>query len=110
MGLKMFREEYQNMQKHLLYITNLSIKDLDFISKIRGVEAVWKENENTACISFYFNEEPTEVEQEEAAVCCTEIIAHCSNAMLEENYIRWKFPLPLPESRFWAYKKPELAS
>lgn len=68
---------------------------------------MWKEDKNTACLSFYFDGNATEEEIEDASIACAEIIAHCSNGLLEENYIRWDYPKPLPE-KFLAYKKEEL--
>ena len=93
-----------NMQEHLIYITELTIKDLKS-PKIRGVSAVWNKLENTAYMTFYFDGETTEEELEDAEVACAEIIAHCSNGLLNERFIRLDFPEPLPESSFWAYKR-----
>ena len=74
---------------------------------ISAVKALWKAKENTACITFYFDGEPTEDELEDASIACTEIIAHCSNGLLEENYIRWDYPKLLPDEQFLAYKREE---
>lgn len=98
-------EEYRNMQKHLLYITGLTVKDIKFINKVRGVMAVWEELENTAYLTFYFDGEATEDELEDFSIANTEIIAHCSNAMSCEKFIRLDYPKPLPKSDFWAYVK-----
>ncbi len=93
------------MQEHLLYITELIINDLH-LQKMRAVTAEWIEIENTASMSFYFDDQATEEEIEEAAIACVEIIAHCSNGLLEEHFIRWDYPKPLPE-KFLAYKRKE---
>jgi hypothetical protein len=37
------------------------------------------------------------------------IIANFSNGFLEEKYIRWDYPKPLPEE-FLAYKKEEMVN
>ena len=103
----MVGEEYLNMQKHLLYITNLIVKDVIPLNKIRGVMAIWDELENTAKITFYYDGKATEDELEEFSIANTEIIAHCSNARLEENFIRLDYPKVLPESLFWAYRRNE---
>ncbi len=100
----MDREEYQNMQKHLTYITGLMVKDL---VKVRGVEAIWDELENTAKITYYYDGAATEDELEDFSIACAEIIAHCSNGLLEEKYFRLDYPKPLPRSDFWGYKKQE---
>lgn len=81
-------------QEYLKYITEWLIQDLN-LSKIRAITAEWKEDENTACISFYFDGEPSEKDLEDASDICGGIIAHCSNALLEEHYIRKDYPQPL---------------
>ncbi|MDP1880129.1 MAG: hypothetical protein Q8K60_04240 [Parachlamydiaceae bacterium] len=94
-----------DMQNHLMAITNWIINDLKSNS-IRAVEAIWNENENTAVLSFYINGNIAEEELENISVASAEIIAHCSNGLLKENYIRWDYPKPLPEKVF-AYQKEE---
>ncbi len=92
------------MQKHLLYITKLTVKDIPDISKVRGVLAIWNELENTVYVTFYYNGEITEDELEDYSIACSEIIAHCSNAILEGKFIRLDYPNLLPQSEFWAFK------
>ncbi len=94
-----------DMQEHLLYITKLKVQDIHS-PKIRGVVATWNEKENTACLSFYFDGKATGEELEDASVACSEIIAHCSNGLLEEHYIRWDYPKPIPQENL-AYKREE---
>lgn len=94
-----------NMQKHLTEITNWIISDLKS-NNIRAVDAVWKEDKNTASLSFYIDGNATEEQLEDISVASAEIIAHCSNGLLEENFIRWDCPKPLPEKKF-AYSKEE---
>ncbi|MFI0436099.1 MAG: hypothetical protein ACH350_10340 [Parachlamydiaceae bacterium] len=102
----MVDEEYLDMQEHLLYITGLITKDLNYIKNFRGVTAIWDELENTAKITFYYDREVSEKEMEDFSVANAEIIAHCSNARLEEKFIRLDYPKHLP-SQFLAYKKDE---
>lgn len=102
----MVNEEYLNMQEHLLHITELIVKDIKSLKKIRGVTAIWDELENTAKITFYYDGEADEDEIENFSVANTEIIAHCSNARLEEKFVRWDYPKPLPEKDL-AYKREE---
>jgi hypothetical protein len=92
-----------NIQENLLYITELELKRLNS-NKIRGVTAYW--NDNTACLSFYFDGAISDEDIENASEVCTYIIAHFSNGLLEENYIRLDYPKPLPEE-FLAYKRDE---
>lgn len=106
MVITMVSEEYLNMQEHLLYITELIVKNINSLKKIRGVTAIWNELENTAKINFYYDGEATEDEIEDFSVANAEIIAHCSNARLEEKFIRWDYPKPLPE-KYLAYKREE---
>lgn len=95
-----------NRQKRLTYITEIIVKDLN-CSKIRGVTSYWREEDQTTCISFYFDGKATKEELEDASVACSEIIADFPDGMLEENYIRLDYPTPLPESNFWAFKREE---
>lgn len=94
-----------NIQEQLLYVTELEVKRLNS-AKIRGVIAQWKDG--TACISFYFHGEILEDDKEVASDVCTYVIAHFPDGLLEENYIRWDSPKPLPESNYWAYRRKEL--
>jgi hypothetical protein len=91
------------IQEQLLYITELEVKRLNS-SKIRCVTAYWEDN--TACITFYFQGEVKEEDIETASDVCTYIIAHFPDGLLEESYIRWDYPKPLPE-QFLAYKREE---
>lgn len=106
MVITMVGEEYLNMQEHLLFITGLIVKNISSLKKIRGVVAIWDELQNTAKITFYYDGEATEEEIENFSVANSEIIAHCSNARLEEKFIRWDYPKPLPE-KYLAYKREE---
>ncbi len=45
-------------------------------------------------------------ELEDASVTFAEIIVHVPVGVMEEDYIRLDYPCPLPESPFWAYKRP----
>ncbi len=58
----MVGEEYLNMQEHLLYITNLIVEEMNSLSKIRVVMAMWNTLENIAQITFYYAGEVTEDE------------------------------------------------
>ena len=93
------------IQDHLLYITHLKVKNLYSSPKLRGVTAIWRDD--TANISFYFNDTPTEEEWENASEVCTEIVAHLPKGMLEENSYVLKYPKPLPNPEFIAYKREE---
>jgi len=91
-----------NLQNQLLYVTQLRVKEINS-PKIRGVTATWKDG-ITASISFYFDGEITEEDFDSASDACGEIIAQFSNGFLEENYIRWDYPKPLPKENL-AYKR-----
>lgn len=54
----------------------------------------------TAKITFYYNDKAIENELENFSVANTEIIAPCSNAKLDENFICFEYPKLLPESYF----------
>jgi hypothetical protein len=57
-----------NAQEQLLYVTDLEIKRYNF-PKIRGVTAYWQDN--TACISFYFQGEIIEEDIDSCSDVCT---------------------------------------
>ncbi len=95
-----------DLQKKLTYVTNWLVSENKISPKIRGVTAQWKEEILTAHISFYFDGEAEVEELEDASVTCAEIIAHVPVGVMEEDYIRLDYPCPLPESPFWAYKRP----
>ncbi len=97
----------KDMQAHLLFLTDDTVRQNQSSTKIRGVMAEWKRESMTAHLSFYFDGEPTEDELEDASIDCTEIIAHIPDGFLEEDYIRLDYPKPLPESPFWAYRRLE---
>ena len=88
-----------NMQEHLLYITERTLRRLEF-SNLRGVTALWRENDHTACLTFYFNAPITDEDVEETDDLAGGIIAHFYDGLLEENHIRWDYPLPLPPNKF----------
>lgn len=92
-----------NKQEYLLAMTQLEVNRFNS-SKIRAVSAYWKEE--VACISFYFNGAITEEDKESASDICTYIIANFPDGLLEENFIRWDYPRPLPERSF-AFRKNE---
>jgi|688.fasta_scaffold27635_8 hypothetical protein len=93
-----------DMLKHLIYITKLKTNCLP--NNVRAVSVAWKEKENTAVINFYLDGESTDEEIEDLSVISTEIIAHCANALLEENFIRLDYPGPLPAENI-AYRREE---
>lgn len=93
--------EDSSLQKHLLYITKLKAQKLHS-DKLVAVTAIWKNN--TAYLSFYFNEKPTEHELEDASDTSTEIIAHMSRGMLEDNYVVIESSNQWPNT-FLAYKR-----
>jgi hypothetical protein len=95
--------EDEEIQKHLTFVTGKKVKALHS-NKIIGVTAIWKDD--TACLSFYFNEEPTENELDDLADICTEIIAQMPKGMLEDKYLTLKSSDQLPKE-FLAYKKSE---
>lgn len=89
------------LQKHLTYITNKKLTNLHS-TKIKGVTAIWEHD--TAYLSFYFDEEPTESEREDIADICTEIIAQMPKGMLEDKYLMVNNSYQLPK-KFLAYEK-----
>ena len=73
------------------------------LTHLRGVNAEWVEETQTAVLTFYFDNEPSAMEIEEASEICTEIIATFSNALLEEHYIVWEPSKKLPNNSNWVY-------
>jgi DNA-binding ferritin-like protein (Dps family) len=95
-----------DIQNYALYITKISFEELNSLN-IRGVAVQWKQNENTLHISVYFDRDPTEDEKEDVSDVCGEIIASFSDALMQENYITWEHPKPLPNPAFLAYCRKE---
>lgn len=93
-------------QKHLLYTTERLIRSEFKSQKLRAVTAFWRDEDHTACISFYFDGPISDEDIDDASDICGGIIANFSDGLLEENYIRLDYPKPLP-SQFLAYKKDE---
>jgi hypothetical protein len=91
----------QQIQQHLLYTTKIKVQSLNS-KKIKGVTAIWEDD--TAYISIYFDEKPTEEELEDSSDICTEIIAAIPGGMLEDNYRVLRSSEPLPKD-FLAYQR-----
>lgn len=93
-------------QKHLLYTTERLVRS-DFKSqKLRCVTAFWRNEDHTACLSFYFDGPISDEDIDDASDICGGIIANFSDGFLEEKYIRWDYPKPLPKE-YLAYKRKE---
>lgn len=100
-----------NLQKDLIKYTayelklaSLELKE-ELFNKIRGVTAFWKESDEKAYITFYYNGEVKENDIEIASEICAYIISHLTKGCLNEQYKRLDYPIPLPDSDFWAYRK-----
>lgn len=91
-------------QKHLLYTTNRLILSEFKSQNLRGVTAFWRNEDHTACISFYFDGPISDKDIDDASDICGGIISNFSEGLLEEKYIRWDYPKPLP-AQFLAYKR-----
>lgn len=86
-----------NLQAHLLYLTKEEMKNVNF-QKLRGICAVW--HNPTASMTFYFDGEISQDEIEKASDLCTYVISHFPDGLLEEHYLRWDIPKPLPLENF----------
>ena len=98
-----------NKQKHLTYLVDLIARNYSESKKLRGITAYWRETDNTACLSFYFDGLILDEDLEDAYDIGAGIISNFPNGLLEESYIRWDYPKPLPD-KFLAYKKREIAN
>jgi hypothetical protein len=94
------------LQKHLEYTTNRMVSEYLKLPSLRGVTAYWRIEDNTACVTFYFHDQISENDQEEASDLCAGIIANFPEGLLEERYVRLDYPAPLPE-QFLVYKNDE---
>lgn len=75
----------EDWQKNLFYITKMRVTSLES-KKIKAARAIWAED--TAYITIYFDEKPSEDDLEEASIICTEIIAEMpSYSFLNEEFI-----------------------
>lgn len=95
-----------NMQKELTYFTDFIARNYSESPKLRGVTAFWREEDHTACLSFYFDGLISDEDLEDAYDIGAGVIANFSDGFLEEEYIRWDYPKPLPE-KYLAYKREE---
>ena len=68
-------------QKHLLYTTERLVRSDLKSQKLRGVTAVWKEEDHTACLSFYFDGPISDEDVDEASDICGGIIANFSDGL-----------------------------
>lgn len=90
-------------QENLLYITKKRIETLES-NKIIAATAIWEYD--TACITIYFDIEPSEKDLEDASDICTEIIAAMPwDSFMVEKFITIKPEDPLP-TEFVAYRRP----
>ena len=93
-------------QKQLTYFANFIIQSYSTSKKLRGLTSFWREENHTACLSFYFDGPISEKDLDDAYEIGAGIIANFSDGLLEENYIQWDYPKPLP-TKFLAYKREE---
>ena len=94
------------MQKQLTDMADFIVRNYSESTKLRGMTALWKEDNHTVCLTFYFDGQISDEDLEDAYDIGAGIIAHFPDGFLEEKYIRWDYPKPLPE-KFLAYKKEE---
>jgi len=94
-----------DLQNHLLYLADLIVKRNLESNKLRGVEVLWKDKEQTVCLYFYFDESPTEEDCEMAWDISAGIIASFPDGLLEGRFIDLDSSQLLPTSTFWAYKR-----
>ena len=87
-----------------LELAKLETKE-ELFNKIRGVTAFWSELDETAYITFYYNDEVKENDIEAASEICAYIISHLIKGSLNEQYKRLDYPNPLPDNDFWAYRR-----
>ena len=85
-----------------LELAKLELKKDDY-RKIRGVQAIWNEAEETAYLTFYYDGKIDEPEMEIASDISAYIISHLTKGLLKHQIKRLDYPKPLPESSFWAY-------
>ncbi len=92
-----------NKNERLRFITSYFVSQvIARLPNLRAIAAEWKEN--TACISFFFYNTPTEDELDEASDVCTAVIATYPDGYLKENYITLGRDSSLPTDMEWAYK------
>lgn len=100
------QQDLFNYSKRELKIAKSEYKAEQY-KKIRGVTTIWNELEEAAYITFYFDGEITEEDEEMAFDISVYIMADLIKGVLEKKYIRIDYPQKLPESPYWAYKRDE---
>lgn len=88
------------IQKHSLYITKLHAAEISS-AKLKGIASLWKDD--TAYITFYFKQQPTDKELEDVSDVCTAVVAHMPKGMIQEKIVILDASQPIL-SEFLAYK------
>lgn len=91
-------------QTHLKYLVDFIARNYSTSEKLRGMAAFWRDEDHTACLSFYFDGPVSEEDLEDAYDIGAGIIANFPDGLLEEKYIRLDHPKLLPKE-FLAYKR-----
>lgn len=93
-------------QKQLKEQVNFIAQRYSTSKKLRGITAFWREEDLTACLSYYFDGQFSDEDLEDAYDIGAGTIASLREGYLEEKYIILDYPNPLPEE-FLAYKRTE---
>jgi len=81
------------------------IMSTEHFPSLRGISVDWREN--TIVMYFYNNGEISEELENDYRCVGTEVVAQYSDAHIDDKIIRIDSPKPLPQHRYWAYKKNE---
>jgi hypothetical protein len=77
------------------------------LETLRGVVAYWEDKTETLHIIYYFDQDPTEDEIEEASLTTTYILAALPIENVREEFLGLPIEIPLPESNFWVFRRQE---
>ena len=95
-----------NMHGQLTSCVNFIVRNYSESARLRGVKAFFREEDSTVYLTFYFDGVISDEDLEDAYDIGAGVIANFPNGLLEEDYIKWDYPKPLPEE-FLVYRREE---
>lgn len=96
-----------NLEKYeTLLLNTLGALLGEVVPSLRGVAVDWKDN--TILMYFYNDGELSDELENDYSCIGTEVVASYYDAMINETIVRLDFPNPLPEHKYWAYRRKEI--
>jgi hypothetical protein len=78
----------------------------EVVPSLRGVAVDWEGN---IILMYFYNDGEVSDELENDYRCIgTEVVADYYDAHIDDKVVRLDFPTPLPQHKYWAYKRKEI--